>query len=118
MFQKFADKKRIKQAVGFYFKKHQECPNLSENDICRLLLKNWIYHSSPIKGMDEIDTYIKEIFKREITIFDACYCGITSEFHNKYQFNKQKNKNLDKHAAILDDLKNRINKELKKYELK
>ncbi len=118
MFQKLADKKRVKQAVEFYLKKHKENPDLSEDDICRLLLKNWICHSSPMKNTDEIDKYIREIFKNEITIFDACYFGIKSEFESRYNFYKQKNRSLDEHTRILDDLKKRINGELKKYELK
>lgn len=118
MFQKFVDKKRVKQAIEFYFKKRREKSDLTEDNICKLLLRNWIYHSSPMKNTDEIDKYIKKIFKSEITLFDACYFGIKSEFQDRYHFDKQKNKNLDEYAKILDDLKKRINEELKKYELK
>lgn len=118
MFQKFADKKRIKQAVEFFNNKHKENSDLSEDDICKLLLRNWIYHTSPMKNTAEIDKYIKKIFKNQITLFDACYFGIVSEFSNKYHFYKQSNANLDKHAKLLDTLKNRIREELKKYDLK
>lgn len=118
MFQKLVDKKRVKQSVGFYLKKRKENSNLSEDDICRLLLKNWIYRSSPMKNTDDINKYLREIFKDKITIFDACYFGIKSEFHNRYNFNEQENKNIEEYTRILDDLKKRINEELKKYELK
>jgi len=120
MFQKYADKKRVKQAVEFYLKKHKENPDLSEDDICKLLLKNWIYHTSPMKNTDNIDEYIRVIFKskNEITIFDACYFGITSEFNDKYNFYEQKNRSLDEHIKISDNLKERINEELRRYKLK
>jgi len=118
MFQKFVDKKRVKQAIQFYFKKQEESSSLTEDEICRLLLRNWIYHSSPMKNVDEIDKYIREIFKNEITISDVCYFGIKYEFSGKYHFNRQKNKNLEEFSKVLDNLKDRINKELKKYELK
>ncbi len=71
-----------------------------------------------MKNTDEIDKYVREVFKNEITIFDACRFGITSEFPNKYNFYEQRNNNLDEYFVISGDLEKRIREELKKYELK
>lgn len=110
-FQRLVDKKRAKQALIYFRDKKLTKPQLSEDEISRLMLRNWIYRTSPMKDPNTIDVYINDLFKnKDLTLVKTCCIGIRQEFPKVYSYEALKNKNvtLDEYSKILKDLETRV----------
>lgn len=98
-FQNLVERRRIIQCFDYFQKKRQEDPELTEDEICRMMAKNIIYHTSLMKDVEHIDLYVGRLFKSEIDLPKLCSWAIFQEFRNWYPFDNnllQRNADLDK----------------------
>ncbi|GEM_PF-6869614 len=120
MFRKLVNKRRVRQAVKYLQNKRKENPELSEDAICRLLLRNWIYNTPrmKMKSINIIDRYINDLLKKELTLSEVCFQGIVMEFEDYYGFFHgysvgdpkffSNGRRLDKYSRRWSDLENQI----------